>query len=53
MGIYESKYPGLKAKAVNIVMYDISFSFSIFFSPRSTPANSKSPDLLPTYSLLK
>ena len=30
MGIYESKYPELKAKAVNIVMYDISFSFSIF-----------------------
>jgi hypothetical protein len=30
MGIYESKYPGLKAKAVNVIMYDISFSFSIF-----------------------
>ena len=36
MGIYESKYPVLKAKAVNVIMYDISFIFPIF-SPSSSP----------------
>jgi hypothetical protein len=29
MGVYESKHPGPKAKAVNVIMYDISLSFSI------------------------
>jgi hypothetical protein len=34
-GIDESKYPNPTPNAVNIVIDDISFNLSIFFSPRS------------------
>ncbi len=53
MGIYESKYPGLEAKAVIVVMYDISFSFPIFSPSSNILVYSRSPDLWLTYLLLK